>query len=163
MCSMHADVRFHWNRSDCWKTPLFKLHLLEWEYCSGHCFSYLLIPDLQVSSKLYSFAFMALNMMSILTVSIGRRIPKPSLGWTSTYWKWKQVIIHHYTISMCVGVKMEKQCDLLRFNFILVNTPFLFWFINNSKHLSRMEVNSLKINLWCCSANTISLDGALII
>lgn len=43
----------------------------------------LLIPDLQLSWKLYSLALVALKIRSISRVSCGSRVPKPSLGWTS--------------------------------------------------------------------------------
>lgn len=43
-----------------------------------------LISDLQTSSKLYSLARVGWKVTSSCTVSRGRIVPNPSLGWMST-------------------------------------------------------------------------------
>lgn len=63
----------------------------QWDSCFSfpavHPLTHLLISVLQVSSKLYSFALVALKITSNVRLSRGRIIPNPSLGWTSTNFK----------------------------------------------------------------------------
>ena len=51
------------------------------------CQAHRLISDLQTSSKLYSLALVGWKITSSCSVSSGRIVPNPSLGWTSTNWR----------------------------------------------------------------------------
>lgn len=51
------------------------------------CRPHRLISDLQTSSKLYSLARVGWKVTCSCSVSSGRIVPKPSLGWMSTNWQ----------------------------------------------------------------------------